>query len=163
MCCKWYLTQIMLFDLSLSILSIHLLQLKLIVNSAHHCRGSLISCLFVCRWFSGMVIKNMSQVIILHISCVIVKFHHIMNMHDQFMGMNTIQQPLLSCCLCFTLWPFLCLVTFLMFFTVCVLFFVCFGRTFLFVSRVTANIYLRHRHSIISNLHSAVELSCCSN
>ena len=29
--------------------------------------------------------------------CVIVKFHHIMNMHDQFMGMNTIQQPFLSC------------------------------------------------------------------
>ena len=29
--------------------------------------------------------------------CVIVKFHHIVNMHDQFMGMNTIQQPLLSC------------------------------------------------------------------
>ena len=29
--------------------------------------------------------------------CVIVKFHHIINMHDQFMGMNTIQQPLLSC------------------------------------------------------------------
>ena len=28
---------------------------------------------------------------------VIVKFHHIMNMHDQFMGMNTIQWPLLSC------------------------------------------------------------------
>ena len=28
---------------------------------------------------------------------VIVKFHHIMNMHDQFMGMNTIQQPFLSC------------------------------------------------------------------
>ena len=28
--------------------------------------------------------------------CVIVKFHHIMNMHDQFMGMNTIQ-PFLSC------------------------------------------------------------------
>ena len=29
--------------------------------------------------------------------CVIVKFHHIMNMHDQLMGMNTIQQPFLSC------------------------------------------------------------------
>ena len=29
--------------------------------------------------------------------CVIVKFHHIMNMHDQFMRMNTIQQPILSC------------------------------------------------------------------
>ena len=29
--------------------------------------------------------------------CVIVKFHHIMNMHDQFMGMNTFQQPFLSC------------------------------------------------------------------
>ena len=28
---------------------------------------------------------------------VIVKFHHIMKMHDQFMGMNTIQQPFLSC------------------------------------------------------------------
>ena len=34
-----------------------------------------------------------------------------------------------------------------------------------FVSRTTANIFLQHRqcHSIISNLHSAVELSCCSN
>ena len=29
--------------------------------------------------------------------CVIVKFHHTMNMHDQFMGMNTIQQPFLTC------------------------------------------------------------------
>ena len=29
--------------------------------------------------------------------CVIVKFHHITNIHDQFMGMNTIQQSFLSC------------------------------------------------------------------
>ena len=29
--------------------------------------------------------------------CVIVKLHRIMNMHDQFMGKNTIQQPFLSC------------------------------------------------------------------
>ena len=29
--------------------------------------------------------------------CVIVRFHHIMNVHYQFMGMNTIQQPFLSC------------------------------------------------------------------
>ena len=29
--------------------------------------------------------------------CVIVKFHHIMNMHDQFMGMNTIQLPFPTC------------------------------------------------------------------
>ena len=29
--------------------------------------------------------------------CVIVNFHHIMNMHDQFMGIDTIQQPFLSC------------------------------------------------------------------
>ena len=28
---------------------------------------------------------------------VIVKFHHIINIQDQFMGMNTIQQPFLSC------------------------------------------------------------------
>ena len=27
--------------------------------------------------------------------CVIVEFHHIMNMHDQLMGMNTIQKPFL--------------------------------------------------------------------
>ena len=33
----------------------------------------------------------------MHTGYVIVKFHHIMNMHDQFMEMNTIQQPFLSC------------------------------------------------------------------
>ena len=98
--------------------------------------------------------------------CVIVKFHHIMNMHDQFMGMNTIQQPFLSClpafyALAIPMSYYISNVFYYLF----VFFFFCFvlaGR-FFFVSRMTANIYLRHRHSIISNLHSAVELSCCSN
>ena len=97
--------------------------------------------------------------------CVIVKFHHIMNMHDQFMGMNTIQQPFLSCLpALYTLAiPKSCYISNVFLLLVCVLFFfVCFGRTSFFVSRMTANIYLRHRHSTTSNLHSAVELSCCS-
>ena len=101
--------------------------------------------------------------------CVIVNFHYIMNMHDQFMGMNSIQQPFLSCLPAFyaLATPMSCYIScyisnvFYYLFVFCVLFVL--ARRFFLVSQMTANIYLRQRHSIISNLHSTVELSCCSN
>ena len=98
----------------------------------------------------------------MHTGMCNLKFHHIMNMNDQFMRMNTIQQPLLSCSPNFYALaiPMSCYISNVFYYLFVFFFFVCFGRKFfLFVSRMTANIYLQHRHSIISNLHSAVELS----
>ena len=56
---------------------------------------------------------------------VIVKFHHIMNMHDQLMGMNTIQQPFLSCLPAFYALaiPMSCYISNVFLLLVCVLFF----------------------------------------
>ena len=63
-------------------------------------------------------------------------------MYDQLMGMN-IQQPfpILFAFYALAIPVYICLVTFLMFFTGVILF-VCFGRKFFFfVSGMTANIY----------------------
>ena len=63
--------------------------------------------------------------------CVIVMFHHIMNMHNQFMGMNTIEQPLLSCLPAFYVLaiPMFCYIS-NVFYYLFVFFFVCFGWRF---------------------------------
>ena len=75
-----------------------------------------------------------------------------MNMHDQFMGMNTIQQPFLSCLPAFYALaiPMSCYISnvcyyFFVFFFLLVLagHFCLFWPDIFFVSRMTANIYLR--------------------
>ena len=87
---------------------------------------------------------------------IVIACHHIMNMHD-----GNKQLPFPSCLPAFYALaiPMSCYISNVFYYLFVFFFFVCLGPTFFFVSRITANIYLRHRHSIISNLHSAVELS----
>ena len=64
--------------------------------------------------------------------CIIVKFHHIMNVHDQFMGRNTIQQPFQPCLPAFYALaiPMSCYISNVFYYLFVFFFFACFGRTF---------------------------------
>ena len=70
-------------------------------------------------------------------------------MHDQYMGMNTIQQPFISCLPAFYALaiPMSCYISNVFYYL-----FVLAGR-FFFVSRMTADIYLRHIDIVLFQIY----------